>query len=497
MKKLLALSLALMMLTPLTASAYWYAILDGDETCDVVNTERSKAAAKTHNKDYLVFKTHTAYKEYLQGVYAGCDVTPKVVEPEPIDPPTTGTWTECAALWGFCNVDSASTIRIGKESMWHQVDNFTGGSCNIHELGWSAIYGDSGELQQGVVCEVLTGDAPVEPIEPVNVPATCAENETGTPPNCVSDVIPDPIDPMPPMGHANPNDGSMGMTVVDTSLNMQPVIGFDTLNLSQTSEEAPYKAGEGSFRIACANSHMSNDDPIVHPNEQGVNHHHTFFGNTSTNYATDAATLSTTGNSTCNGGIMNRSAYWVMSMIDTETGKPLVSKENLVYYKTRGTVTQPPLGLMIIAKPQLHGRNTRYTCNNDYGTRVFDQIPNCSQGSTMQSLLVFPDCWDGVNLDSPDHQSHMAYATYYGECPTSHPVLIPQVSYNVHYDVTKANGTADWRLSSDPIDGQAGATIHGDWINGWQPELMKAFIDGCLNAKRDCHAHLLGDGRAF
>ncbi|MEV4118547.1 DUF1996 domain-containing protein [Micromonospora sp. NPDC049645] len=26
-----------------------------------------------------------------------------------------------------------------------------------------------------------------------------------------------------------------------------------------------------------------------------------------------------------------------------------------------------------------------------------------------ESYLDFPQCWDGVNLDSANHQSHMAY----------------------------------------------------------------------------------------
>lgn len=33
----------------------------------------------------------------------------------------------------------------------------------------------------------------------------------------------------------------------------------------------------------------------------------------------------------------------------------------------------------------------------------------CAGG--IRSTITFPTCWDGVNLDSPDHQSHVAYAT--------------------------------------------------------------------------------------
>jgi hypothetical protein len=48
-------------------------------------------------------------------------------------------------------------------------------------------------------------------------------------------------------------------------------------------------------------------------------------------------------------------------------------------------------------------------------------------------------CWDGKNLDSPNHQDHVAhpeagatsFAVVGGKCPASHPVKIPQVHYEV------------------------------------------------------------------
>ena len=48
-------------------------------------------------------------------------------------------------------------------------------------------------------------------------------------------------------------------------------------------------------------------------------------------------------------------------------------------------------------------------------------------------------CWDGKNLDSPNHKDHVAYpstgpATFLslgGTCPSTHPVRIPQLMYEV------------------------------------------------------------------
>ncbi len=114
----------------------------------------------------------------------------------------------------------------------------------------------------------------------------------------------------------------------------------------------------------------------------------------------------------------------------------------------------------------------------------------------MQYTLEFPNCWDGVNLDSPDHKSHMAYSGYAQACPASHPVRIPEIAFNVNYDVTTAAGTSNWRLASDNYSGGAGGnSLHGDWMNGWDETLSKKFVDNCLKAAKDCEGNQLGDNR--
>lgn len=55
----------------------------------------------------------------------------------------------------------------------------------------------------------------------------------------------------------------------------------------------------------------------------------------------------------------------------------------------------------------------------------------CTGG--IRATIIFPTCWDGKNLDSPDHQAHMAYSPGSGAlagsaCPSSHPIRVPQVN---------------------------------------------------------------------
>ena len=38
-----------------------------------------------------------------------------------------------------------------------------------------------------------------------------------------------------------------------------------------------------------------------------------------------------------------------------------------------------------------------------------NEIPNTSCANGLRAQVYFPSCWDGKNLDSDDHQSHMAY----------------------------------------------------------------------------------------
>jgi hypothetical protein len=53
-------------------------------------------------------------------------------------------------------------------------------------------------------------------------------------------------------------------------------------------------------------------------------------------------------------------------------------------------------------------------------------------------------CWDGVNLDSANHKSHVAYPGYNGKCPTTHPVKIPQLFFEIVWDTRAFNDKSQW-----------------------------------------------------
>jgi hypothetical protein len=271
----------------------------------------------------------------------------------------------------------------------------------------------------------------------------------------------------------------------------------------------------GAFRTTCDFSHMAFDDPIVHPGRPGAAHLHTFFGNTGTNAASTAETIRDSGNSTCLGGTINRSAYWVPAMIDTATNRALVPAYANFYYKQgyalAANAIQPiPPGLRMVAGDPLNAvastPNTRFKCvggpnnvNDQYGSA----IPNCDVGAQVVQEIYFPQCWDGRNLDSPDHKSHMSYPVqmtqwpYTFQCPTSHPAAIVEISFNIAYMVQSPGASKSWRLSSDVYDRSlpGGYSSHGDWFNGWKKEASDLWNAACVQTRSDCLVHLLGSGR--
>ena len=294
-------------------------------------------------------------------------------------------------------------------------------------------------------------------------------------------------------------------------------VGVGVDQLIPTTEQAPL-SDIGAFRTGCAFTHMAFDDPIVFPGQPGKSHLHTFFGNTGANANSTAATIASSGNSTCRGGTINRSAYWVPSMIDTKDGTPLAPmSESNFYYKTGyalpPSVIQPmPVGLRMIAgdakgTPSAPSSAAMFACVWNGGNSNWQAtVPDCPVNGTSWLIqnIDFPQCWDGVNLDSPDHKSHMANpvnvkANNTGNCPSTHPVAIPAISFQILYQVTEAGSTKRWRLASDNYDTSqpAGYSNHGDWFNGWKPEIVEAFVKNCDRAQKDCHSHLLGDGRAM
>jgi Domain of unknown function (DUF1996) len=125
----------------------------------------------------------------------------------------------------------------------------------------------------------------------------------------------------------------------------------------------------------------------------------------------------------------------------------------------------------------LRGALTRYRASD--GT----ELPICSPKAELELAVRFPECWDGRNLDSPDHASHMAYAGSERPggakvCPSSHPVPVPKLGLQIRYPIV---GGPEVQLSPGDPDG-----AHADFMNGWDADAQARLVRDCLNADVYC-----------
>jgi hypothetical protein len=319
-----------------------------------------------------------------------------------------------------------------------------------------------------------------------------------------------------------PPTSAMSLPVNDAAI-PRPASGASTA-LVGAANYAPVTPSDGvaAFRVNCRFSHMAYDDPIVFPGQPGGSHLHTFAGNTAIDAFSTAQTVANSGTSTCSGGILNRSGYWAPTIVDTATNRPIVPTGDhgvQVYYKSgyqgvaASTVQNVPTGLRMVAgdanrrgPDSSPAPRVNYRCVYDSSgaaTPSQQSFPSCSQGQIFVMTIVFPQCWNGRDLDSADHKSHMAYGTWGpvpgqngAGCPPSHPVPLPEITQNFRYQVP-AGGTSTWRLVTDTYDGPAGYSGHADWYNGWHAPTFQRMLDNCFGQNRDCRMNLLGDGQAL
>jgi hypothetical protein len=281
----------------------------------------------------------------------------------------------------------------------------------------------------------------------------------------------------------------------------------------------------GAFRFICNAGQLLYDDPIVYPGQAGKSHLHQFYGNTGANANSTYSSLRGGGSSTCMSPL-NRSAYWMPAMLD---GKGNVVRPDYVaiYYKRRpisdpivsdpdnpkyeGQAVELPNGLkFIFGYDMLSGKaptgSLYFNCDGPGATQghyptIPAAIATCPAGARIGAIVNAPSCWDGKNLDSPNHRDHVTYASYgswgYARCPSTHPYVIPDFTLQAWFTIAPGDDLRQWQLSSDAMrpDLPHGSTFHADFFMAWDPTVKKMWHDNCINKKLNCSGGDLGNGK--
>ncbi|KAI9045978.1 DUF1996 and WSC domain-containing protein [Aspergillus affinis] len=269
---------------------------------------------------------------------------------------------------------------------------------------------------------------------------------------------------------------------------------------------------EAFFRMPCPSRLVQERaDPIVNPGAVAA-HVHTISGGNGFSFDMDYEDARASQCSSCPIK-QDLSNYWTPTLYYQAENRSFISVAQAgdgdgttggmtVYYLQRPGPNNDklhafPKGFRMLAGDPMKRNNTNdfeseavsYVCLNYNGpakpeTNAFPNY-NCPDGLRVQ--LFFPSCWDGKNLDSPDHRSHMAYpisgAYNNGACPKSHPVHMVSLFYEV---IWQTNKFADqWYGDKQPFvfahGDPTGYGMHADFVNGWDVDVLQKAVDVCLN----------------
>eukprot|EP00603_Paraphysomonas_imperforata_P010235 CAMPEP_0114461714 /NCGR_PEP_ID=MMETSP0104-20121206/6427_1 /TAXON_ID=37642 ORGANISM="Paraphysomonas imperforata, Strain PA2" /NCGR_SAMPLE_ID=MMETSP0104 /ASSEMBLY_ACC=CAM_ASM_000202 /LENGTH=291 /DNA_ID=CAMNT_0001634513 /DNA_START=219 /DNA_END=1090 /DNA_ORIENTATION=+ len=198
------------------------------------------------------------------------------------------------------------------------------------------------------------------------------------------------------------------------------------------------------------------------------------------------------------------SSYWVPSLYyrDPKDDKLyIVPSYTKAYYFNRGN-TQPlqplPQNLRMIRGDPLRAEPLDFNGSDSTlvvweGTDVPGSFPSWLDHD-WQLRIMFPNCWDGVNLvtSKENENTHVAFRDdSTGLCPDSHPVRIPQLFMEIQYQVAfmSATSRSDFIFSMGDVNGWGG---HADYVSGWNNEVLDAALNTCWDfdlSNPDCALH--------
>ncbi|OBT70619.1 hypothetical protein VF21_10349 [Pseudogymnoascus sp. 05NY08] len=254
------------------------------------------------------------------------------------------------------------------------------------------------------------------------------------------------------------------------------------------------------FTVNCQPLTIQRGDPIINPGAISA-HVHAVIGGTAFQQTMGLNTALNAKDTTCDKKI-DKSNYWQPQLYhqNSDGSFDLIHFQgSAVYYLNRAcdyeagrtqclsgfSPAAPPAGLrMVTGNPMrrtideslFEHQAMQHVCLNADSSDDTYSLPKQSC-DRMRAETFFPSCWDGVNLDSDNHSSHMAYpaiGTYDGGvCPESHPKAIFSLFYEFFYDTSAYKDFNKWVYEmGDPT---------GYGLHGLDPEIAAPAEEVGLN----------------
>ncbi|MFF8937291.1 DUF1996 domain-containing protein [Streptomyces paradoxus] len=272
----------------------------------------------------------------------------------------------------------------------------------------------------------------------------------------------------------------------------------------------------GTFTTNCGtneNENRNSDNVIVAPGvSNGAQHQHDYVGNQSNNaFASDEDLAN--AQTTCQNQGDKSSYFWPVLRIqdgsddidagqpgggqDGNVGKivePAEAQLKFVGNRTSDVVAMPKALRIITGDAKsftngLNNANTSWSCTGFEDRQVTDKYPLCPEGSSVVRTSNFQSCWDGQNIDSANHRTHVDFVEADGSCSNGFQA-IPQLQVRLVYDVQAPqinDGQVQnaFAVDSFPEQLHKAITDHNDFINFFDENVMNEMVQ-CINNGEDC-----------